>query len=184
MNLKQIIFAIFLITLFLFLPQNAFAEVKLAGHSASMELAKKEDKTDNRIRVLEEYLKSFDSPLAKSASTFVEEADKYDIDYRLVAAISGVESTFGHFLPYNSYNAWGWGIYGDNMIYFSSFEEGIEIISKSLREKYIDSWGASNVYEIGKFYAESPTWASRVDQFMIKIEEFQNQTSKSLSLSL
>ena len=30
------------------------------------------------------------------------------LDYRLVPAISGVESTFGKHIPDNSYNAYGW----------------------------------------------------------------------------
>lgn len=126
--------------------------------------------TDRRVTVLYSFLDSYNSPLKYNTVDFVREADVNQLDWRLVASISGVESTFGKQLPYNSYNAWGWGIYGDNMIRFASYDEAIATISKSLREKYIDTWGAQNVYQIGRFYAASPTWAQRVIFFMNKIE--------------
>jgi len=107
------------------------------------------------------------------------------LDWKLVAAISGVESTFGQQIPYESFNGWGWGIYGDNVIRFSSWKQGIETVSQGLRTNYIDKWGARDVYEIGALYAASPTWAQRVDYFMGKISEFKDQKlAQSLSISL
>lgn len=123
-----------------------------------------------RVAILYNFLDSYNSPLKIYARNFVEEANKNNLDYRLLAAISGVESTFGQQLPYSSYNAWGWGIYGNNALRFGSYPEAISTISKSLRENYIDSWGAKNVYQIGRFYAASPTWAQRVVYFMEKVE--------------
>lgn len=123
-----------------------------------------------KVATLYNFLNKYNSPLKTYARNFVEEADRYSLDYRLLVAISGVESTFAQQLPYNSYNAWGWGIYGDNMIRFSSYPEAISTISKSLRENYINKWGAQNVYQIGRFYAASPTWAQRVVWFMEKME--------------
>ncbi len=70
------------------------------------------------------------------------------------------------------------------MILFSSWNEGIETISKGLRENYIDKWGAKDVYQIGKLYAASPTWAERVDRCMQKIDEFAAKDPSSLSISL
>jgi hypothetical protein len=140
---------------------------------------------DQRVQILRSYISQFDPLLAKSAPTFVAEADKYNLDWRLVAAISGVESTFGKQIPEGSYNAWGWGIYGDNRLGFSSYDEGISVISKSLREKYVDQWGAKDVYEIGTYYAASPTWATRVAYFMRKIDQYETSNpSETLSLSL
>lgn len=125
---------------------------------------------DKRVMMLYDFLGTYNSPLQQYAPVFVRTADKYNLDWRLVAAISGVESTFGKQLPNNSYNAWGWGIFGDNMIYFTSYKDAIETISKSLRENYIDKWNAKNVYQIGRLYAASPTWAQRVEYFMNKID--------------
>lgn len=173
----------------LFLAQPAHAQVKLAGMSASTFIPSKEEVTvDNRAKALRAYLESNSSPLANSAETFVESADKYNLDWRFVAAIAGLESGFGKHIPYNSYNAWGWGVYGNNVLRFTSWDEGIETISKGLRERYMDKWGATNVYAIGKYYAASPTWAVRVESFMNKIEafhqEYNAQTSATLSLSI
>lgn len=149
---------------------NAFENA--AGSSAKILISRASVNADYRVLVLRDFLNKYNSPLTDSADEFVFYADKYDLDYRLVAAISGIESTFGRQIPYNTYNAWGWGIYGTNMYYFDSWEDGIQTISEGLRTKYIDKWGAQNIYQIGKFYAASPTWAQRVVFFMNKIGDF------------
>lgn len=177
-----VIVVIFLTTSLIF-PQITLAQ-KAAGSSAISIAQNPEVETDNRGKILKAYLTSHNSPLTSSSDTFVKTADKYNLDWKLVAAISGVESTFGQQIPHNSYNAWGWGIYGDHRIYFGSWDEGIETISKGLRENYIDKWGADDVYEIGRSYAASPTWAQRVTYFMEKIDTFASKDVSSLSISL
>ena len=154
----------------IFIPQQAYAQEKASASSANIKLSEvNQEANDYRVKVLKSYLEERNSPLSENADDFVRYADKYNLDWKFVAAISGLESSFGQRIPYNSYNAWGWGIYGDNMITFNSWEEGIGVISQGLREKYINRWGASNVYEIDSFYASSPTWAVRVDGFMNSI---------------
>src|SRR6185436_17585531 len=68
-----------------------------------------EGSIDAREKVLKEYLASKNSPLDKNAKDFIEAADKYHLDWKLVPAISGVESSFGKAIPNDSYNGWGWG---------------------------------------------------------------------------
>ncbi|MBI2031027.1 MAG: glucosaminidase domain-containing protein [Candidatus Levybacteria bacterium] len=170
--MKKIIFPVFI---FLFLSIFSKAALAREIHSASsaafaIDTSKS---NDNRAAILRRFLKQYNSPLAPFTEDFIESADRYNLDYRLMVAISGVESTFGHQIPTNSYNAWGWGIYGNNVIRFSSWNEAIETISRSLRERYIDKWGGENVYEIGSMYAASPTWASRVVGFMNLIEKYK-----------
>lgn len=182
---KQIFF---FTSIFLFLicsNQNAYAVEKASASSAMLTSKKPLSKSDNREEVLQAYLKKNDSPLISSSKTFVKYADTFDLDYRLLVAISGVESTFGKQIPANSYNAWGWGIYGDNRIYFKSWDDAIETISKGLREQYINKWNAQDVYQIGRLYAASPTWASRVEYFMNKITAFEvNNPDLALPISL
>jgi len=140
---------------------------------------------DTRVKTLQKFLQQYNSPLSDYAYVFVEEADKNNIDWRLLPAISGVESTFGQQIPEGSYNAWGFGIYGDQTRYFESWEDAIVTISQSIRSDYINKWGAQDVYDIGRYYAASPTWAVRVDNFMQKIEQFgDNNPTASLSLSI
>lgn len=182
----RIITSLFLLSILLF-PKNSFAATeKDINSSAKLEIKSSPNVAyDKRTKLLSEYLKQYNSPLIPYVNDFVREADENKIDWRLLVAISGVESTFGQFLIENSYNAWGWGIYGDNAIYFSSYSEAIKTISKSLREDYVDKWGAKDVYEIGKFYAASPYWAQKVTYLMNRIDEFAAKNpTETLSISL
>lgn len=180
------IFSVLLIIVFFLNSHQAVnAQENEAVPSAKLANVSVVENKDNRANILKKFLQSYNSPLAGNAETFVKQADANNLDWRLVASISGVESTFGKQIPNNSYNAWGWGIYGNNVIYFSSFDEGIATISKGLRENYIDKWGAQDLYQIGRLYAASPTWAQRVEFFMNKIEEFAiNNSTESLPISL
>ena len=168
------------------LPFTAQASSKIAASSAAFtKISSLAVKTDNRAEILHDYLMKRNSPLAPNAKDFIEQADKYNLDWRFVAAISGLESGFGKQIPQNSYNGWGWGIYGDNVKYFSSWSDAIETISQGLRENYIDKMGTSDIYRIGHRYASSPTWAVRVEHFMIEIQRYKNNwTPETLSVSI
>lgn len=174
----------FLILLFLS-TGNSFAQELASGSSAKLESPVGIKPYDNRVEILEGFLESYDSPLAPFAADFIENADKYNLDWRLVASIAGLESTFGKHIPYNSYNGWGWGIYGDNMIRFNSWPEGIETISQGIRTRYLKDGAYSDPYVIGPTYAASPTWAVRVTFFMNRLEEYRLRNGKStLALAL
>ena len=163
------IFTILIVSVFIFLISAArvSAEVSVADGSAT--LKRSQVRNDYRARVLKAYLSKHNSPLADYAGYFVETADKYNIDWRLVPAISGVESTFGKRIPANSFNAYGWA---NGAYKFESWEDSIEIVTKALREKYIDK-GAPSIAKIGRRYAPpSSTWARNVKFFMNKIEPF------------
>ena len=172
---------IFLVViLLLILSKNtAIATDQAYGSSAVLASAIDDRTNDNRAQILEDFLNSYNSPLSAYSGDFVKSADKYNLDWRLVASIAGVESTFGKHIPYNSQNAWGWGIYGDNVLRFNSWPEAIETISKGLREGYLKDNPESNPYVIGPTYAASPTWAVRVDYFMQKIEDYRLRNAKS-----
>lgn len=163
-------FSIFIISIvsYLFSAGIVSAEVPMVGASAQLKTS--DSGTDDyRIMILRTYLIKHNSPLAEHAEDFVAIADKYNIDWRLVPAISGVESTFGKRIPRNSYNAYGWA---NGAYKFKSWEDSIEIVSKTLREKYIDR-GAPSISRIARRYAPpSSTWAGKVKFFMKKIEPF------------
>jgi hypothetical protein len=185
MKSKKLIVLFFLTLVFAFNTHVVSAQERASASSARITTADSETNDDYRIKILKSYLEKHNSPLAQEAANFVKYADEYNLDWKFVAAISGLESTFGQQIPYNSYNAWGWGIYGDNMIRFNSWEEGIQTISQGLREKYMDKWGAQDVYQIGSLYASSPTWAQRVSYLMDNIEDYALKNPKdTLLLSL
>jgi len=135
-----------------------------AGGSAM--LKSKIIEKDKREKALAYFLKKHNSPLANYAGEFVKAADIYGLDWKLVPAITGVESTFGKHIPYKSYNAYGWA---NGAYRFSSWEESIWHVNQVLKEKYADR-GATTISQIGKIYAPpSPFWASKVSFFMDKI---------------
>src|SRR3972149_7709135 len=115
---------------------------------------------DQRSVKLQKYLEWRRSPMAEEAAAFVAQADRHSLDWRLVAAIAGLESTFGRAVPSGSYNAWGWGIPtgASSGIAFASWEHGIATVSEGLRQRYIDE-GNVTIEQIGRIYAASPTWA-------------------------
>ena len=130
------------------------------GASIDESLLIKKDK----IRKVEKYLNGRNSPLAKYAEEFVEAADHYNIDYRLVAAISIIESGGGkhNFRPHN---AWGWGRRS-----FNSWEEGIWEVSRGLSVYY--SRGMDTPSKIAPRYCppNAEKWASNVTYVMNLIE--------------
>jgi hypothetical protein len=122
---------------------------------------------DNRAQILRQFLNKYDSKLADSAEDFVAAADSNDLDWRMLPAISGIESTFGKQMISGTYNAYGWG---GGTIRFESWSDGIWTISGALKEKYVAK-GADNIYKIGRIYCPpNPLWASKVQSFMDKIE--------------
>lgn len=89
---------------------------------------------EDRVRKLGIFLNSNNSPLAPYTQLIIDEADKYDIGWTKIVAISGMESKYGNSAPQGSYNAWGIG--GSRFMYFSSWEEGIRYTSWLLGNSY------------------------------------------------
>ena len=110
------------------------------------------------------------APLVDYAEKFVEVANKYGLDYRLLPAIATVESSGGK-NNFRKYNAWGWGNKS-----FSSFEEGIEVVGRGLKTGYIDK-GRDTVEEIAPVYCPPnyKNWARSVNQFMLEIENIEEK---------
>lgn len=177
--IKQI-FGLIAFALFLIFAKNAHASPD-AVDSANIQEQVEAKKIDKRAKILSDYLNQFNSPLQNYSQDFIEIADKYGIDWKLVPAISGVESTFGKFIPggthylNTSYNAWGWGASTpDAAIYFKSWKEAIETIAKGLKERYIDK-GLLTPFQMNRVYAASPTWGTKVDYFMKEIEDYSSK---------
>lgn len=127
---------------------------------------------DQRAQILAAYLAKYNSPLQYQAQDFIEAADSFGVDWKLVPAISGVESIFGK--RSFGYNAWGWGIYGDQALDFNSWRDGIYTVTGGLKTGYIDK-GLTNPYSINRVYAASPTWGVHVAYFLADLERFSNQ---------
>ncbi|GIW60179.1 MAG: hypothetical protein KatS3mg087_1245 [Patescibacteria group bacterium] len=129
---------------------------------------------DARVVLIRNFFARYNSPLREHAAHIVEMADKYQIDYRLIPAISMQESTGCKFIPENSYNCWGYGIYGNKVTRFSSYQEGIETVSRGLKKNYYDQ-GLTTPQQIMAKYtppsiALGGPWARGVYYFFNEIE--------------
>lgn len=125
--------------------------------------------SDERVVTLKNYLESKNSPLADYSFDLIYQADVYNLDWRLIPAISGVESSFGKRIPANSYNSYGWA---NGKYSFESWEDSIEKVAKALKEKYQDR-GKNTVYEISPIYCPpNPAWGNKVKFFMEQIESY------------
>lgn len=147
----------------------ASADFSVAESSAQLKVEQNLDLNDQRIIILKNYLKNHQSPLSDYSELIVKVSDNYSLDWRLIPAISGVESTFGKNIPSNSYNAYGWN---NGKYQFQSWEESIETVAKTLKEKYIDR-GAVSLNRIAGIYAPgNGTWSGKVKYFINEIEPF------------
>lgn len=161
-------------------------ECKVAGSSAqltasSVLIEKTNSYNDKRIGVLQDYLSQFGSPLSQYADVFIRESDKNELDWRLIPAIAGAESTFGNRVALDSHNPFG---YAGGYFSFESWEKAIEVESEMLAKKYRDNWGLVTPEEIMPIYAPpSLSWAKNVNFFMNDISSFENEASR-LALNL
>lgn len=124
-----------------------------------------------RSSQLQRYLEVYRSPLASSSDLILSVSDKYHLDWRLLTAIAGQESTFGKNVPEDSHNAWGWGIHSRGVMKFSSWEQAIEVVGESLREDFLDQ-GAETLEELMQKWAplSDGSWAFGVNYFMNELE--------------
>ena len=127
--------------------------------------------TDGRAANLKHFFRKYNSPLYDYAELIVSVSDKYGFDYRLLPAIAMQESNLCRYIPENSHNCWGWGIYGDQVIRFSSYEEAIEKVAAGIKKEYIDKGLVTASMIMKKYTPSSPgTWARGVNTFLRMLE--------------
>ena len=128
------------------------------------------DYADGRAIIIENFFKEYKSPLANRAFVFVSVADKYSLDWKLLPAIAMQESNGGVKIINNSYNPFGYGIYGSLVVKFTSWEESIERVGKAIREDYLNKGLTSPVQIMAKYTppsaAKGGLWARSVSTFM------------------
>lgn len=129
------------------------------------------DENDQRAEKLRLFFIQYKSLLEPFAENFVRSADQYSIDYRLLPAIAMQESNLCKKAPIDSYNCWGFGIYGGNVKRFGSFSEAIDTVSGTLAKEYKNK-GFETPEEIAAKYTPSDNgkWVNSVTHFMEAID--------------
>ncbi len=129
---------------------------------------------DQRAETLQRFFTTYNSPLGQHAKFFVEVADKYGLDYRLLPAIAMQESSGGRFIPPGSYNAWGYAITETQTLGFLSWEQAIDNVARGIRKNYINQGLVTPEQIMTKYTPDSiekgGAWAKGVDYFMSQME--------------
>lgn len=132
---------------------NSFVYAAIPATDALMQTNVIED--DAQATSIKKLLDRYKSPLADYAQFFVDTANKYNLDYRLLPTLAIAESGGGKKMPANSFNPFGFGIYGKHITRFDNFNEAIETVAKTLAIEYKDKRGLNTTEEIMTRYNPS-----------------------------
>ncbi len=121
-----------------------------------------------RVVKMRVVLTKYNSPMIGLEDTMIRTAEKYGLDWTLLAAIAGTESSFAKRMPYQCNNPYGWGIYGSNKLCFASLKDSIEGVASGLAKKY----NISSIESIARTYNTVSTdgWIKHTKYFMNKIK--------------
>ena len=128
--------------------------------------------SDARASNLKNFFRKHNSVLYDHADYIVQISDEYGFDYRLLPAIAMQESTLCRAIPVDSHNCWGWGIYGNNVIRFSSYDEAIKTVAEGIKKEYLDKGLTTASKIMQKYTPSSPngSWAYAVNKFLRDLE--------------
>jgi len=141
----------------------AFAALTIFGFKA-----RPAEAFDERVVKMNLVLEKYASPMAGLEAELIAAAEEYDLDWTLMAAIAGTESSFGKRMPHECLNPYGWGIYGDNRLCFASFTEAAQKVAEGLGTKY----NTTSLTTIARTYNTVSTegWIKHTQFFINKIK--------------
>jgi hypothetical protein len=144
-------------------PRVAFAALPVASGTLQTSFVAQ----DARLTAVKTFLKRYKSELLPYSDEIIASADKYNIDYKLVPAIAMQESGGCKKAPKDSYNCWGFAIYGKKVTKFTNYYEAIDTVSKTLAKQYIAK-GLETPEQIMTKYTpgSNGSWAHGVNFFM------------------
>jgi len=131
---------------------------------------------DARTIKMQLVLEDYHSPMAKHAKELIEIAEANHLDWTLMAAIAGTESSFGRRMPQDCLNPYGWGIYPGHRICFTSFPEAAGEVASGLAKRY----NTTSLATIAKTYNHvSPeAWQAHTAYFINLIKNKEIPVSK------
>lgn len=120
--------------------------------------------TDPRSERLEAFFKAYDCPAPLHVDDYLRAADSHELDYRILPAISLVESTCGAYQRKN--NRWGWD---SAQTGFPSVPAGIDYITEQLAEN--PHYKGKTIQEKLFTYNPYPQYVRQVERLMQQIED-------------
>lgn len=137
---------------------------------------------DGRAEIVARFLERHNSPLQPYdhfGQVFVDIADRYGFDFRLLPSIAMQESNLCKVIPDGSYNCLGFGIHERGTLKFESFEANFERAGRELKKYYIDE-GRTTPQDIMKKYTPSSdgSWANSVNQWMAEMRYDDRQLGR------
>lgn len=147
-------------------PQNLITEPKITQNIGYTRI--------DRENTLKAFFLKYKSPLVDYTGTFIKVADENNLDYRLLPAISCIESSCGKRLIPDSHNPFGWGIYGNNVLKFKNYDEGIAKVGEGLNKNYIAK-GFDTPEKIAPVYnpPSHQSWLGKLRYFMNEMDKVQ-----------
>jgi hypothetical protein len=128
---------------------------------------------DQRHAKLETFFQSFGCPAPYHVREYLGAADANAIDYRLLPAISVLESTCGIYQRAN--NRWGWASARKG---FATFRAGLEYIAHQLAEgRYYKN---KTLQEKVHMYNPRPQYARQLESLMRKIDAALPSTTAAI----
>jgi hypothetical protein len=134
---------------------------------------------DSRAQAIDSVFRFYKCPIEGLGPVFVEEADKNNIPYWLVASIAFQESSCGKNTPVKdgkeSNNLWGYGVWGKHVKTFETIEQGIAAVSVYMDQRFY-SQGITELCDIMKVYTppSQGSWCRGVGFFRDKIVNYQS----------
>jgi hypothetical protein len=139
----------------------------------------KEPTEADKAEAIDAFFRDHNMPLEGKGLKMVQEAEKNGLDWRLLAAISVIESTGGrHACKKATHSFMGWG---SCKINFKSDDEGIEVVAMNLGGKNpnTDQHYAGKTTEeiLRKYNSVIPTYVQKITKVMDEISDnlVQNQ---------
>jgi hypothetical protein len=128
---------------------------------------------DTRAARIDAYFARYNLPLTGSGADFIETADRYNLDWRLLPAIAMRESTGGKFsCPYGNKNVFGWA---SCKVKFSTYESAIDKVGQHLSGNATSTkgyYGNKTTYQkLRKYNSVINNYPKEVLAIMDKIED-------------
>lgn len=129
---------------------------------------------DERVGKLEKFFDEHNCPLRNEASEFVEVADRYQLDWRLLPSISVVESGGGK--DYRNNNVLGWANCEEG---FPTVAEGIHVVARRLSHSKL--YRHKSIDRILATYNPRPEYSVKVKTLMHAIRMTQATAGTSVN---